>query len=73
MSSSIRLLEHIRSELLKYKADDTPSIIDDTANGDVNAFLNNVNVSDGAISLIRGVANLRESVLREIRVLEKVR
>jgi hypothetical protein len=73
MSSAIQLLEHVHSELLKYKAENTPTIIDDTANGDLNAFLNNVNISDGAISLVRGVANLRESVVREIRVLKKVR
>ena len=73
MSSSIQSLELIRSELLKYKSNDTPTVIDDTANGDLNAFLSNVNISDGAISLIRGVAALRESILKEIRVLEKVR
>jgi sulfite reductase alpha subunit-like flavoprotein len=72
MNSSIQTLSQIRAELLKYKAGDSPTVIDDTANEDVRTFLDNVSLGDGAMSLIRGVASLRESVLREIRVLEKV-
>lgn len=78
---TIPILHQIRAKLLNYRADDTPSIIDDTSNNDVQNFLDDLSCNEGngnglvlsdGVGLIRGVAGLRESLVKEIRVLEKV-
>jgi hypothetical protein len=72
-SDSIITLQQIKDRLLDFKAIDQFNVIDDTVNKDVSSFMEALEKTEGeSISLIKGVAALRESLSKEIKVLEKV-